>query len=89
MDSLSAWIFDVPTLHHTADGMHTFHRVVGRPARPDVAMAWGVPPVEVYGEALLPEDALAEAMRKAARVMDEAGQRRFEASAALLRGGLG
>ena len=88
MNSLAAWVFDDPTPHVTADGRHTFYRVIGRPARPDVFLAWGIIERDVTGEAATPDEALAEAMKRAVRVMDEATQRNFEISAAKLRGGL-
>jgi hypothetical protein len=84
--TLGHWAFDEATQHPTADGRHTFYRVEGQPANMDTARAWGVF-CGVRGEGATPEDALADAMRRAVAEMDAASQRRFEIAAVALRGG--
>lgn len=87
MDSLSAWVFEDAEMCWTADQRHTFFRVEGRPANPDVSRAWGVMG-GVAGEGSTPEAALADAMRKATQAMETAAEMRFRASVAVMGGRL-
>ncbi len=66
---LAGWVFSDPTEHLTADGRHTFYRVVGRSGYTNAygwpADGFGMLRVDVTGEGATPEDALRAAMRLA------------------------